>query len=81
MRYIVGIILIGIGIICIVFTEWLLENFGRIAWAENKLGAEGGTRIFYKLLGIGFIILSFTFISGRLFSVIEWIFVHGTGNA
>jgi hypothetical protein len=30
-------------------SEWFYENFGAIAWAEEKLGSS---RLFYKLLGI-----------------------------
>ncbi len=74
MRYVAGIIIILIGIICIVFTEWLLKNFGRVSWAEQKLGAEGGTRIFYKLLGMALIFVGFFFMSGRIFDILGWIF-------
>lgn len=76
MRYIVGIIMIVIAVGMILKSEWLLEFFGRVAWAEQNLGGEGGTRIFYKLLGIAGIILAFMIMSGSIFDVLEWIFVR-----
>lgn len=76
-RYLVGIILIAIAALMIIKTEWLLEFFGRVAWAEEKLGSEGGTRIFYKLLGMALIILAFMIMSGSIFDVLDWIFVRG----
>jgi len=36
----------------VVKTEWLINNFGRIAWFEEKLGADGGSRLGYKLIGL-----------------------------
>lgn len=75
-RVIIGLVLIGLAVLFIVKTEWWLEFFGRIAWAEDKLGGEGGTRIFYKLLGFALIILAFMIMSGRIFDVLDWIFVR-----
>ena len=74
MRYIVGIIIIGIGFLITWKSEWLVNNLGRIPWAEQHLGTEGGTRMFYKLLGILIIILSFLFMGGILESILRGIF-------
>ena len=76
MRFVVGIILIGFGVVAIVLTDKLMSWFGRIAWAEEKLGSEGGTRIFYKLIGVAFILLAFMFMSGRIFTILEFIFTR-----
>ncbi|MDP3971168.1 MAG: hypothetical protein Q8P90_05795 [bacterium] len=76
MRYLVGVILIVTGVVAIIFTKQLMTWFGRIQWAEDKLGAEGGTQLFYKLLGMGLILLAFMFMSGRLFTIVDWIFVR-----
>ncbi len=49
---ILGIIITVGGAYMVIKTEWLLNNFGRIAWFEEKLGSEGGSRLGYKLLGL-----------------------------
>ncbi|MFH1112070.1 MAG: hypothetical protein V1712_03310 [Patescibacteria group bacterium] len=54
-----GIIIAFIGFLLVWKSEWILVNFGKIAWAEEHLGTEGGTRIFYKFLGLIIIILGF----------------------
>ncbi|MBI2415565.1 MAG: hypothetical protein HYV33_02790 [Candidatus Kerfeldbacteria bacterium] len=78
-RYLIGLVLIAIAIVLIVKTDWFLSFFGRIAWAEEHLGFEGGTRIFYKLIGFGLIILAFLVMSGKVFSILDWLFVRRTG--
>lgn len=57
LRVIGGIVLIVIGAHFVIKTEWYIRNFGQVAWAEQHLGLDGGTRLFYKLLGIGICIL------------------------
>jgi len=52
MRYIIGILAIALGLVLIVKTEWFITNFGRNAWAEDKFGFSGGTRLMYKGLGL-----------------------------
>lgn len=66
MKYLVGIILIAVGFVIIWKADWLMENMGRIDWAEQHLGSDGGTRAFYKLLGVAIILLSFLLMSGGL---------------
>ncbi len=66
MRYIVGIILTLVGLGMILKTEWLIENFGTSAWAEDKLGSSGGSRLFYKLIGLVLIFLGFLFITNMI---------------
>lgn len=80
LNLIVGIIGITIGIFLIIKTEWFLEFFGRIEWAELHLGTEGGTRIFYKILGIAIIILSFMFMTGMVQTLLRKIFSYKGGG-
>ncbi len=47
----------GFGTLVVIKSEWFLENFGTIQWAEDKLGTSGGTRLFYKLIGIVIILV------------------------
>ncbi len=76
-RYLAGLLLIAGGIFLIVKTELLMSWFGRIAWAEEKLGTEGGTRLFYKLIGMGSIVLAFMIMSGKIVSILDFVFKRG----
>lgn len=66
MGVIIGIIMVAVGFLMNWKTEWLIENFGKLEWPEEHLGSSGGTRLFYKLLGIGLIILGFMTMTGLL---------------
>ena len=67
-----GFVLFILGPILVIKAEWFLENFGRIEWAEVHLGSEGGTRLFYKLLGLLFIFLGLTMIFGLFGGIAMW---------
>jgi len=69
-----GAILVIIGPFLVIKAEWFLENFGRIEWAEQKLGAEGGTRLFYKLLGLLCIFFGLTMIFNFFGGIVQWVF-------
>lgn len=60
------------GIVMIIKTEGFLAAFGRISWAEIHFG--GGSRFFYKLLGIIFIIVGLLMIFGMFRGIIMWVF-------
>ena len=68
--------LIGVvaGALFVIKTEWFLNTFGRVQWAEDHLGYEGGTRLFYKLLGLIIIIISMMGVAGLLGNFILSIF-------
>ena len=69
-----GAILVIIGPFLVIKAEWFLENFGRIEWAEQHLGTEGGTRLFYKLLGLIFIFFGLTMVFNLFGGIVYWIF-------
>lgn len=69
MKYVFGILIIALGVLFVIKTDWFIQNFGRSEWAEDKLGG-GGTRLFYKLIGIIAIILSLMGMTGALGEVI-----------
>jgi hypothetical protein len=56
-KFILGIIIAAIGFLITWKSEWLLNNFGRISFAEKHLHSEGGSRLMYKLIGILVIII------------------------
>lgn len=76
MRYLITLIGIIIGAVLVLKSEWLFNNFGRIDWAEMKLGTEGGTRVFWKLLGIAIIFLSLFYLVGAVEGFLAWIFIR-----
>jgi len=59
MKWLIGFGVIIIGFLMVLKSEWLYQNVGRVEWAERHLGTEGGSRLFYKLLGIAAILLTF----------------------
>lgn len=71
LRVLLGIGIISVGTFFVIKTEWFLENFGRIEWAEEHLGFEGGSRLFYKLIGILIIILGFLVVSGLWYDLLN----------
>lgn len=66
MRFILGFLGIGLGALFVIKTEWFLENFGPISWAEENMGTSGGSRLMYKLLGLGIIFISMMAVTGLL---------------
>jgi len=73
MSIILGILLTVGGAAMIINTEWLLNNFGRIAWFEEKLGTEGGSRLGYKLIGIIALFLGIILMTGSGNAFMQWL--------
>ncbi|PIS05007.1 MAG: hypothetical protein COT81_03550 [Candidatus Buchananbacteria bacterium CG10_big_fil_rev_8_21_14_0_10_42_9] len=77
MRIILGLIIVVVGALITIKSELILRAFGRVPFAERYLGTEGGSRLFYKLLGIivsiiGFII-TFNLMTALLnATIINW---------
>lgn len=68
-----GLLVIGAGIFPVIQTEWFMNNFGRIAWFEDKLGTEGGSRLGYKLVGILFLFIGIIILTGSGTDFAGWI--------
>ncbi len=73
MRIILGLIGVAVGFLIVWKSEWLLQNFGRVDWAEEKL--SGGSRLFYKLVGLAIIVIAFLYMGGFVEGILLWIFV------
>ncbi len=73
MKYLLALFVITIGSLMVIKTEWFLENFGPSEWAEEKLGG-GGSRLMYKLLGLGAIVLAILGATGALGEIILSVF-------
>lgn len=74
MQIFFGILLVAFGMYSTIKSEQMLEMFGRIPWAEDKLALSGGTRLFYKLLGLLAIFIGLTLIFGLFEGLLQWIF-------
>lgn len=70
---ILGIIITVGGALMVIKTEWLINNFGRMAWFEEKLGAEGGTRLGYKLIGLIIIFIGIIIMTGSGAEFTQWL--------
>jgi len=71
-QVILGLAITAGGVFFVLKTEWLMSNFGRIAWFEEKLGTEGGSRLGYKLLGILAVFIGIIFMTGSGSGFLEW---------
>ena len=71
LLWLIGVV---VGALFVIKTEWFLNTFGRVAWADHYLGMEGGTRLFYKLLGLFIIFISMMGVAGLLGNFILSIF-------
>ena len=71
MRFVIGIVAVLAGLGLIIKTEWLIQNFGASAWAESKFGTAGGSRLFYKLIGLALIFVGFLLITGLFQGFLE----------
>ncbi len=68
----IGILIIALGSLMVYKTVWFIQMIGRIAWAERTFGG-GGTRLFFKLLGLIFVVIGIiiaTDLSERIFGSI-----------
>jgi cytochrome bd-type quinol oxidase subunit 1 len=74
MKYIFGILGIIIGTLMVIYTEWIVDNFGRSPWAERHLSTSGGSRLLYKLLGLAAILLALMMMTGQLGDILLWFF-------
>lgn len=65
-RVLFGLAGIVVGSLIVIYTNWIIHNFGRSAWAEANLGHSGGTRLLYKLIGLAIIFISLMGATGLL---------------
>lgn len=72
MQIIFGIIITAVGAAFVLKTEWFLETFGRIAWFDEKLGSDGGSRLGYKLMGVVILFIGIILMTGSGDSFFGW---------
>ncbi len=52
LRVFIGILITIVGFIIVWKSEKVLNFFGKSTWAEKHLRYEGGSHLFYKLVGV-----------------------------
>jgi len=72
MQIILGILITVIGAFLVMKTEWFLETFGRVAWFDQNLGSEGGSRLGYKLMGVLILFIGIILMTGSGNSFFGW---------
>jgi len=71
-RIILGLVLTAVGILFVLKGEWFYENFGAIPSAEKYLGG-GGSRLFYKLLGVLLALIGFLIMTNLHLGFTNWL--------
>lgn len=71
LRILIGGVVAAAGVYFVLKTENVLGFFGSVDWAERKLGS-GGTRLFYKLLGVVFAFIGFMVMTNLWGAFLEW---------
>ncbi len=81
MTFFIELLVIGLGVLLVVKTQWIYDFTGPIDFAEKFLGTEGGSRLFIKLLGTLLILGSFLAMTGLLGAMVDGIFGSLLGRA
>jgi len=73
-KFIIGFLIAVVGAITVIKSEWMLQNFGAIDWAESHFASSGGSRFGYKLVGMIFILVGLMVMFNLHESIIWMIF-------
>lgn len=74
MNFIFGLLGVALGALIVMKSEWIIQNFGTYGWADEHLGSSGGSRLFYKLVGMAFILFSLLSMAGLMDNILLGIF-------
>ena len=74
MRILIGLLVAGFGTLIVLKTEWVVQNFGYMAWAERNLGIFGGTRSVVKFMAVLAILFGFLYMTNQLNGFMDSIF-------
>lgn len=73
LKFFLGLSFLAAGVFFNFKTEWMLSNFGGIQFFEEHLGAEGGSRLGYKLTGILIIFIGILLVTGLFDGFMYWL--------
>ena len=80
MRIIIGLLLFVCGILVTWKSEAVYQSMGPLAWAEDKMAGMGGSRMFYRLFGLGLslvgVLVATDLISSLILNPIAHLFVR-----
>ncbi len=74
MNFLFGLMGVALGTLIVLKSEWIIQNFGTYDWADEHLGTSGGSRLFYKLIGIAIILFSLLSMAGLMDNILLGIF-------
>ena len=74
MRFILGPIIMAIGVFMVIKSESMLKSFGRVSFFEKHLGSEGGSRLGYKLVGMFFFFIGLMIATNMIGGFLQWVF-------
>ena len=84
-QFLGGLIIIAVGVIFVLKTEWFLQNFGRIGFFEQHFGVDGGSRLGYRIIGFTIIffgiLVALNLIGGFMYWVLGPLIRMSGGNA
>ncbi len=72
IRTLIGLAITALGLSMAWKTEWYLRILGRVPWAETHLGG-GGTRVFYKLMGMAIMVIGFIVVTNLWDNFMTWL--------
>ena len=73
MNIIFGLLILAIGTAIVIKSESMLSTFGRIEFFERYLGADGGSRLGYKLIGLFIIFIGILITTNMIGGFLSWI--------
>jgi hypothetical protein len=73
MFVIYGLVIMALGFLIVLKSEWMLRNFGQIAWFDRYLRLDGGSRLGYGLIGAFIIIIGFIVLTNMFGDMMTWL--------
>ena len=80
MQYFIGALGTIAGFMLVWKTAAILSFTGSIDFAEKYLGAEGGSRLFIKIIGVVIIFVAWMYMFNMGGSIIRFLFLPGHAN-
>ncbi|PIR93374.1 hypothetical protein COT99_00910 [Candidatus Falkowbacteria bacterium CG10_big_fil_rev_8_21_14_0_10_43_10] len=73
LHIILGLIGMVIGALITIYSEKMLNAFGRIPFFEKYLGFEGGSRLGYKIIGLLIFFISLLIMTNLIQEFLMWV--------
>lgn len=73
LRIFLGVLFAGVGFFFVKYADWFYANIGPMDWAEKYFSTFGGTRMFYKFLGIIFVFVGGLVATGLSSAFFAWV--------